>query len=82
MANVSNTEESAVAASAPSTIGDHCRKRAVMSLRGGEATFSIDISPGLAEAEEGQHCQDHDNKADEINKTVHIFPRTHFSVPN
>jgi hypothetical protein len=35
--------------------------------------FSIDMCKALTEAEEGQHCQDHDNQADEIDKTVHGF---------
>ena len=52
-ANVSNTEESAVAANAPSTIGDHCRKRGAISLRATGVTFSIVLSMALAEAEEG-----------------------------
>ena len=72
-ANVSNTEESAVAANAPSTIGDHCRKRGAISLRATGVTFSIDLSMALAKAEEGQDRQNHDNQADEIDKTVHGF---------
>src|SRR4051795_8032149 len=72
-ANVSNTEDSAVAAKAPSMIGDHCRKRGAASLRATGVTFSIDISMALAKAEEGQNRQNHDNQADEIDKTVHGF---------
>ena len=70
-ANVSNTEDSAVAANAPSTIGDHCTKRGAISLRAVGVMFSIDMCKALTEAEEGQHCQDHDQQADEIDKTVH-----------
>jgi hypothetical protein len=36
--------------------------------------FSIDMCKALTEAEEGQHRQDHDNQADQIDKTVHGFP--------
>src|SRR3954453_14033171 len=74
-ANVSNTEDSAVAAKAPSMIGDHCRKRGAASLRATGVTFSIDISMALAKAEEGQNRKNHDNQADEIDKTVHGFLR-------
>src|SRR5215203_1888915 len=74
-ANVSNTEDSAVAASAPSTIGDHCRKRGVISVRATGVTCSIVLSMALAEAEEGQDRQNHNNQADEIDKTVHSFLR-------
>src|SRR3954463_12609044 len=72
-ANVSNTEDSAVAANAPSTIGDHCRKRGAISLRVTGVTFSIDRSMALAQAEEGQNRQNHNDQADEIDKTVHSF---------
>src|SRR5262245_42829880 len=72
--NVSNTEESAVAANAPNTIGDHCTSRGSISLRTTGETFSIDISMALAKAEERKHRQDHDYQADEIDKTVHGFP--------
>src|SRR6185369_3881977 len=72
-ANVNNTEDSAVAANAPSTIGDHCRNRGAASLRVPGAIFSIDMCMTSAEAEEGQHCQNHDNQADKIDKTVHDF---------
>jgi len=78
--NVSSTDDSAVAANAPSMIGDHCRKRGAVSLRSAvslRATgemFSIDISM-LAKAEEGQDRQDHDDESNEIDKTVHGFLR-------
>ena len=52
-ANVSNTEETAVAANAPSTMGDHCTKRGAISLRATGVTFSIDPSMMLTKAEEG-----------------------------
>jgi hypothetical protein len=74
-ANVSNTEESAVAANAPSTIGDHCRKRGAISLRATGVTFSMDMCMASAKAEEGQDRQNHNNQADKIDKTVHGFLR-------
>ena len=84
-ANVSNTEDSAVAANAPSTIGDHCRKRGAISLRATGVTFSIVLSMALAKAEEGQDRQNHDNQANKIDKTVHGFllmSRPIFSTDN
>jgi hypothetical protein len=74
-----NTEDSAVAANAPSTTGDHSTKRhplsfratGVVSFRAAGGMFSIDISMSLAKAEEGKNCQNHNDKTDEIDKSVH-----------
>ena len=74
-ANVSNTEDSVVAANAPSTIGDHSRKRGAISLRAAGVMFSIEISMTLAKTEERQHRQNYNDQADEIDKTVHGFLR-------
>ena len=74
-ANASNTDESAVAARAPSTIGDHCRKRGATSLRAAGEMFSIVISMALAKTEEGQNRQNHNNQTNEIDETVHGFLR-------
>jgi hypothetical protein len=35
--------------------------------------FSIAMSVASTQAKEGQNCQDHDDKADEINQSVHEF---------
>jgi len=75
----SRTEDSAVAANAPSTIGDHSKKRQplsfraikVVSVRAAGGMFSIDISMALAKAEEGKNCQNHYDETDEVYKSVH-----------
>ena len=74
-ANVSKTDDNAVAANAPSTIGDHCRVRGALSVRVTGVIFSIDISMALTKAEEGQNSQNHNDQAYEIDKTVHVFLR-------
>jgi hypothetical protein len=60
-ANVSNTDDNAVAANAPSTIGDHCRKSGALPACATGVIFSIDISMALAKAEEGQNRQNHND---------------------
>jgi hypothetical protein len=80
-----NTEDSAVAANAPSTTGDHSTKRhplsfratGVVSFRAAGGIFSIDISMALAKAEEGKNCQNHNDETDEIYESVHeLLPLT------
>jgi hypothetical protein len=76
-----NTDDSAVAANAPSTTGDHSTKRhplsfratGVVSFRAAGGIFSIDISMALAKAEEGKNCQNHYDETDEIYESVHEF---------
>ena len=86
-----NTEDSAVAANAPSTTGDHSTKHHLLSLRAtGVVSFraaggilSIDISMALAKAEEGKNRQNYDDETDEIDKSVHelapLYTRPHSS---
>src|SRR5262249_21657308 len=89
--NVSSTDDSAVAANAPSTIGDHCRKRGAVSLhnaaslRATGVVVSIGTSMALAKTEEGQDRHNHDDESDEIDETVHGFlrvPRSILSIDN
>ena len=50
----SSTDDKAVAANAPSTIGDHSMKRQPLSFRVRGALLSIDISMASTQAKEGQ----------------------------
>jgi hypothetical protein len=72
--NPSRTEDNAVAASAPSMIGDHSKKCHRLSFRATGGMLSIVISIASTEAEEGQDRQNHDDETDEINQSVHEFP--------